>query len=197
MMTALEKIINTIIYREQALASTQKHLCGHSLLLIINEINLSIVFIFGKNKVKIFHRHNRIADCTLTTTLTTLLKLYNYQEFIKLLHSEKLEVKGDLKIIEVFLATLALDGMEFDLGEHLSPWIGDIIAESISQFVCNRYKLMNYAIKRKKECLSQTIIEELRLSPGSLEMSWLIKEVEECLDILDIFDNRIRLLEIS
>ncbi|WP_197095311.1 SCP2 sterol-binding domain-containing protein [Candidatus Erwinia haradaeae] len=196
-MTILEKIINAIVYREQTIESTQKNLCGHSLLLIINEINLSMVFIFGKNQAKIFNHYRGVADCTLTTTLTTLLKLYNYQEFIKLLQDEKLRVTGDLKIIEVFLMTLALDDMEFDLGEYLSPWVGDIIAESIGQFFYNRYKLMNYAMQRKKECLSQTIIEEWRLSPGSIEMSWFIKEVEECLNILDIFDNRIHLLEIS
>ncbi|VFP86473.1 SCP2 domain-containing protein [Candidatus Erwinia haradaeae] len=197
MTIILEKIINSIIYREQALESTQRHLCGHSLSLIVKEINLSMVFIFSKNKVKIFNRYKGTADCTLTTTLPTLLNLYNYQEFITLLHSEKLEVTGDLRIIEIFLETLALDNIEFDLGEYLSPWTGDIIAESVSRLLCNHYTLMHYAIKRKQECLSQAIIEEWRLSPGSIEISWLITEIEEYRNTLDIFDNRIRLLEIS
>ncbi|VFP87574.1 Ubiquinone biosynthesis protein UbiJ [Candidatus Erwinia haradaeae] len=197
-MTAiLESIINTIVYREQVLVSTQQYLCGHSLSLIIYDINLSMVFVFNKNQVKIFNCYKGIADCTITTTLTALPKLYNYRKLTRLLNSEQLKVTGNLKIIEVLLTTLELDGMELDPVEYLTLWIGDIAAESIGQFFRHCYQLMHYEVKRKKECLSETITEEWRLSPGFLEMSWFIKEVEECIHTLDIFDARICLLEIS
>ncbi|CCG85621.1 ubiquinone biosynthesis protein UbiJ [Erwinia piriflorinigrans] len=186
---SLETALNQILYRDRGLKSARQRLNGRSLAIVLTELKQPMTFIFSEQQVDVIGHWDDIPDCTVKTRVATLSKLRDRQQLTSLIRSGELEVEGDLQVVQQFSALL--DMAEMDPAEYLSPWIGDIAAQGVTQFVRRGLNAVRHNAQRKQGYLAQTLTEEWRLAPGPLELAWFAEEVDALAHSLDSLDTRI------
>lgn len=185
----LETALNQILYRDRSLKAARQRLSGKSLAIVLTELKQPLTFIFSDRQVDVVGEWADKADCTVTTRLTTLPKLRDRQQLTTLIRSGELEVDGDLQLVQQFSALLDL--AELDPAEYLAPWVGDIAAQGISQFARRGFQALHRDVQRKQSYLAQTLTEEWRVAPGSLELAWFSEEVDALSASLDALETRL------
>lgn len=185
----LETALNQILYRDRSLKAARQRLSGKSLAIVLTELKQPLTFIFSDRQVDVVGEWADKADCTVTTRLTTLPKLRDRQQLTTLIRSGELEVDGDLQLVQQFSALLDL--AELDPAEYLAPWVGDIAAQGISQFARRGFQALRRDVQRKQSYLAQTLTEEWRVAPGSLELAWFSEEVDALSASLDALETRL------
>lgn len=190
---SLETALNHLLYRDRGLKAARQRLNGRSLAIVLAELEQPIIFIFSEQQVDVIGEWGDTPDCTVKTRFATLSKLRDRQQLTTLIRSGELDVEGDLQVVQQFSALLDL--AELDPAEYLAPWIGDIAAQGITQFARRGYHAVRRDVQRKQSYLSQTLTEEWRLAPGSLELAWFAEEVDALSRSLDALDARLSQLE--
>lgn len=190
---SLETALNHLLYRDRGLKAARQRLNGRSLAIVLAELNQPIVFIFSEQQVDVIGEWSDTPDCTVKTRFATLATLRDRQQLTSLIRSGELDVDGDLQVVQQFSALLDL--AELDPAEYLAPWIGDIAAQGITQFARRGFNAVRRDVQRKQSYLSQTLTEEWRLAPGSLEQAWFAEEVDALTRSLDALDVRLSKLE--
>ena len=115
------------------------------------------------------------------------------QQLTRLLRSGALDVEGDLQVVQNFSALL--DMAELDPAEYLAPWVGDIVAQGMSQSARRAFAFFRTDLQRKQVYLAETLTEEWRVTPGALELAWFAEEVDAMTRSLDALSARIAQLE--
>lgn len=192
---SLETALNHLLYRDRGLKAARQRLNGRSLAIVLAELKQPIIFIFSEQQVDVIGEWGDTPDCTVKTRFATLSKLRDRQQLTTLIRSGELEVEGDLQVVQQFSALLDL--AELDPAEYLAPWIGDIAAQGITQFARRGFNAVRRDVQRKQSYLSQTLTEEWRLAPGSLELAWFAEEVDALSRSLDALDARLSQLEVK
>lgn len=192
---SLETALNHLLYRDRGLKAARQRLNGRSLAIVLAELKQPIIFIFSEQQVDVIGEWGDKPDCTVKTRFATLSKLRDRQQLTTLIRSGELEVEGDLQVVQQFSALLDL--AELDPAEYLAPWIGDIAAQGITQFALRGFNAVRRDVQRKQSYLSQTLTEEWRLAPGSLELAWFAEEVDALSRSLDAIDARLSQLEVK
>lgn len=190
---SLETALNHLLYRDRGLKAARQRLNGRSLAILLAELKQPLIFIFSEHQVNVIGEWGDTPDCTVKTRLSTLSKLRDRQQLTSLIRSGELDVDGDLQVVQQFSALLDL--AELDPAEYLAPWLGDIAAQGITQFARRGFNAVRRDVQRKQSYLSQTLTEEWRVAPGSLELAWFAEEVDAVSRSLDALDARLNQLE--
>lgn len=172
----LETALNRILYRDRGLKAARQRLNGRVLQLRLAELAQPITLVFSELQVDVLGDWQDRCDCTVKTRLSLLPKLRDRQQLTGMIRSGELEVEGDLQVVQQFSALV--DMAELDPAEYLAPWTGDIAAQGISNVARRGFQLLRGDIQRKQRYLTETLTEEWRVAPGSLEMAWYGEEVE-------------------
>lgn len=172
----LEKGLNLVLWRDRGLKNARQRLKGKILSLTLRELNHPLVIYFGEQQIDVLSQQTDDIDCSVSLSLSVLPELRQRENLPALIKQGRLEVSGDLQVIQQFSALIDL--AEFDPAEYLAPWIGDIAAQTLSQAgerVVSNFKLR---IQRKPAQLSELITEEWRSAPSQLEVAWFVDQNE-------------------
>ena len=172
----LETALNRMLYRDRGLKTARQRLNGKVLQLRLQELSQPVTLVFSEHQVDVLGEWQDRCDCTVSTRLSSLPKLRDRQQLTGMIRSGELEVEGDLQVVQQFSALV--DMAELDPAEYLAPWTGDIVAQGISNVARRGFQLLRGDIQRKQRYLTETLTEEWRVAPGSLEMAWYGEEVE-------------------
>jgi ubiquinone biosynthesis protein UbiJ len=189
----LETALNRILYRDRGLKAARQRLNGRVLQLRLQELSQPITLVFSEQQVDVLGDWQDRCDCTVKTRLSLLPKLRDRHQLTGMIRSGELEVEGDLQVVQQF--SMLMDMAELDPAEYLAPWVGDILAESISKTVRRGLQLLRNDIERKQRYLAETLTEEWRVAPGALEMAWYGEEVDALQRQVDQLEQRLRQLE--
>lgn len=139
-------------------------------------LNFSFSLLFTKDHIDVFTDCADSADCTITTHLDTLLSLMIDRKKLPLFIREgQLMVEGDIQIIQQWMTLLDL--VEWDIAEWLSPYCGDLTAETFKQLLYKGHTCTMSHLKRKTGYLAEAITEEWKLIPPSLAVKSFKEEV--------------------
>ncbi|WP_158368158.1 ubiquinone biosynthesis accessory factor UbiJ [Candidatus Williamhamiltonella defendens] len=172
----LERALNSSSFHDKYINVVRSRLSGRVLNLQLGELSFSLSFLFTEHHIDVFTNWSDSAGCTIITRFNTLLKLMKNPETLSLLIREgKIIVEGDIHIIQH--SVTLLDLVEWDIAECLSPYFGDLVAETVKLFFCKGHDFVVSHLKRKKRHLSEAITEEWKLIPPSLAVESFKKEV--------------------
>lgn len=189
----LETALNHILYRDRSMKAARQRLSGKVLSLSLQEFSQPITLVFSEQQLDVLGEWQGNSDCTVKTSLRTLPKLRDRQQLTRLLRSGALDVEGDLQVVQNFSALL--DMAELDPAEYLAPWVGDIVAQGMSQSARRAFTFFRTDLQRKQVYLAETLTEEWRVTPGALELAWFAEEVDAMTRSLDALSARIAQLE--
>ena len=189
----LETALNHILYRDRSMKAARQRLSGKVLSLSLQEFSQPMTLVFSEQQLDVLGEWQGNSDCTVKTSLRTLPELRDRQQLTRLLRSGALDVEGDLQVVQNFSALL--DMAELDPAEYLAPWVGDIVAQGMSQSARRAFAFFRTDLQRKQVYLAETLTEEWRVTPGALELAWFAEEVDAMTRSLDALSARIAQLE--
>nr|WP_113867939.1 SCP2 domain-containing protein [Brenneria salicis]NMN90104.1 ubiquinone biosynthesis protein UbiJ [Brenneria salicis ATCC 15712 = DSM 30166]RBP60477.1 ubiquinone biosynthesis protein UbiJ [Brenneria salicis ATCC 15712 = DSM 30166]RLM30112.1 hypothetical protein BHG07_12525 [Brenneria salicis ATCC 15712 = DSM 30166] len=172
---SLETALNQLLFRDRSMKAARQRLQGKNLQIELAELDAPLVLIFNEQHLDVISQWGEPADCQLKTRLSVLMKLRDRQHLSALMRSGDLVIEGDIQVAQQFIGLLDL--AEFDPAEWLAPYLGDIVAQGLSQTAQKTLRLFGQTLCRTQRALSETLTEEWRLAPGKLENAWLHDEI--------------------
>ncbi|ATO35678.1 hypothetical protein DZA65_00193 [Dickeya dianthicola] len=190
---ALETALNQLLFRDRSMKAARQRLHGKTLRVEVAELNTPLVLVFSEHRLDVMSQWSAQPDCLLQTRLSALVKLRDRQQLSALMRSGDLVLEGDIQVAQQFVTLLDL--AEFDPAEWLSPWLGDVVAEGLSQAAGNVAGALMRTACRQQQALSETVTEEWRLAPGKLEGLWFADEVDALAQSAETLSARLAILE--
>ncbi|ADN00503.1 ubiquinone biosynthesis protein UbiJ [Dickeya dadantii] len=190
---ALETALNQLLFRDRSMKAARQRLHGKTLRVEVAELDTPLVLVFSENRLDVMSQWSAQPDCLLQTRLSALVKLRDRQQLSALMRSGELVLEGDIQVAQQFVTLLDL--AEFDPAEWLSPWLGDVVAEGVSQAAGNVAGALMRSACRRQQALSETVTEEWRLAPGKLEGLWFADEVDALAQSAETLSDRLAKLE--
>lgn len=173
---ALETALTRLLYQDRIMKPARQRLKGKVLRVELAELDSPVILIFGETQVDVLADWSGVADCTVKTRLSALPALRRRQQLTSLIKQGSLEVDGDLQVVQHF--TALLDMAPVDPAELLAPYLGDIVAEGLTQNVHHHVRKFWLGARAQQARLGQAVTEEWRLSPSALELAWFSDEVD-------------------
>lgn len=68
----IETSLNSLLFRDRSMLPASHRLAGKTLTLSLQELSTSLTLVFSVNHIDVVSQWQQPADCTLTTSLTTL-----------------------------------------------------------------------------------------------------------------------------
>lgn len=189
----VERVLNTFLWRNDALKSARQRLFGQVLRIELKEFSSPLVLSFSEHQIDVLGAWEGNADCTVMTRAGVLPQLRNRQQLTALIRSGDLEVQGDLQVVQNLVALV--DIAELDPAELLAPYTGDIVAEGISKTLRGGASLLFRGFQRQQRYVADALTEEWRVAPGSLEVAWFAEETAATARDVDALARRLEKLE--
>lgn len=173
----LEAVLKRLLYQDHAMDVARERLKGKVLRFELAEWETPVILVFGAHQVDVLNAWDDAANCTVRTRLATLPALLERQRLTQLTQQGFLYIEGDPQCIQQFDALL--DRAEFDAAELLSPLVGDIAAEGVTQAVARRLTKARRLLRTGHGWVTQAITDEWRLATSALELKWFCDEVDD------------------
>lgn len=189
----LEASLDRLLYRDRSMKFARARLSGKVLRVVLKELGTPLTLVFGEQQVDVVGQWDGEVNCTVTTRLSVLVKLRDRLQLSPLIRSGDLLVEGDIQVVQQ-LVTL-LDMAEWDPAELLAPYVGDIVAQGVGQAFFKGARFIKSSFIRQQRYLGETLTEEWRVAPGSLEFAWFEDEVDALLRQADALEARLNKME--
>lgn len=189
----METSLNHILFKETVLKPARMRLAGKVMSIELKEFNKTLTLIFAENHVDVLSQWTEPADCIIKTSLFTLIKLKDKQQLSQLINHGDIVIEGDMQVVQHWSSLLDL--AIWDPAHYLSPYIGDVVAESISKVLNKGFCLASHLLKRQKTYLKDTITEEWRMAPNQLELAYFSDEIGEISGSVSKLEQRLSKLE--
>lgn len=186
---AVENVLNRILYQDRGLKAARQRLKGKVLTLKFSELSRPLVLVFSEQQLDVLSDWQGESDCTLSLALPVLAELRDRQKMTGLIKQGRLDVQGDLQVIQQFSALIDL--AELDPAEYLAPLIGDVAAQGLCRTAVRLFSFIRNDIAGKQQQLGEFITQEWRAAPGALEVAWFCEETAALDKQLDALEARL------
>lgn len=186
---AVENALNRILYQDRGLKAARQRLKGKVLTLKFSELSRPLVLVFSEQQLDVLSDWQGESDCTLSLALPVLAELRDRQKMTGLIKQGRLDVQGDLQVIQQFSALIDL--AELDPAEYLAPLIGDVAAQGLCRTAVRLFSFIRNDIAGKQQQLGEFITQEWRAAPGALEVAWFCEETAALDKQLDALEARL------
>lgn len=194
LVTALmETSLNHMLFKEKVLQPARMRLAGKVMSIELKELNKTLTLIFAENHVDVLSQWLEPADCTIKTSLFTLVKLKDKQQLSQLINRGDIVIEGDMQIVQHWSSLLDL--AIWNPAHYLSPYIGDVAAEGLSKLLNKGASLASNIVKRQKNYVKDALIEEWKMAPNQLELVHFSDEVEQVEISMSALEQRLSQLE--
>jgi ubiquinone biosynthesis protein UbiJ len=165
-----------------------------TLTLKLAELAFPLSFSVGKQKIQVssLTDHN---DCRVDTSIYSLIELKKEQQITTLIKQDKLELQGDVKIAQQFLALA--ESADIDWQDQLAKHIGDIPTYKVMQLGQVLQQRLQFAGKQIQSDASEWLLHEIKAVIHTDEMSRFSQRVSETSLATDRLSNRVDLLLID
>nr|WP_127960042.1 SCP2 domain-containing protein [Serratia microhaemolytica] len=191
----VEAALNRLLFNEPSLKAARLRLVGKRLRLELQELPTPLVLIFSERCVDVLAHTEDQADCTVQTRLAVIIKLGDRQQLSSLMRSGELIVEGDIQVVQ-HLITL-LDLAQWDVADQLAPYLGDVVAQSLSDGINKTGQLLKAQCQKQQRHFAETVMHEWQLAANKLEVAWFNEEVDATVASVDALALRIDQLEIT
>ncbi|WP_265497434.1 ubiquinone biosynthesis accessory factor UbiJ [Providencia rustigianii] len=189
----METSLNHMLFKEKVLQPARMRLAGKVMAIELKELNKTLTLIFAENHVDVLSEWQEPADCTIKTSLFTLIKLKDKQQLSQLISRGDIVIEGDMQIVQHWSSLLDL--AIWNPAHYLSPYIGDVAAEGISKVLSKGACLASRLVKSQKTYVKDVILEEWKMAPSQLELVYFSDEVEQISNSMSQLEQRLNQLE--
>ncbi|AHG78894.1 SCP-2 sterol transfer [Mannheimia varigena USDA-ARS-USMARC-1388] len=151
----IEAAFNALLKRSLHIEPNLRKLTGKVLKIELTSPKMDFFILFGENRTDWLGSYEGELDCSVQLAFETLPKLADKQKLTDLINNKSLVLNGDIQVLQHF--TTLLEQLEKDPAELLSPFIGDVLAQTSTDFA----KKMAGKIKSQFELNNQHLVDNL------------------------------------
>ena len=188
-LLALETALNQYLSLDPEISSELAQLHGKVIGFDLRGTGLKLYFIPAQNSsIQVMGDYEGEPDCMISGSPFSLIQSH-LQNNSDAVFSGDIEIAGSSRLAQQF--TGILKRIEIDWEEHLSKITGDVIAHQVGEF----FRTTSDWLKRNKHSselnLQEYLQEEIRLTPGALEMENFFNDVDQLRDDVERLAARI------
>lgn len=186
--SVIEKLINQALVYNIHGARALKPLHEKTLTVKLAELGFPLSFYVNDDTIHVLasDEHN---DCTLITSISSLVALKEQQQLTELIKQDKLDILGDIKVAQRF-ADIA-ESLDIDWQTELAKRIGDIPAYKLGQLGKNVLSKLTFAAEQIQADASEWFVHEKKMIVTESELTAFNKEVTQVTKELDDISQRI------
>ncbi|MBF7073927.1 SCP2 sterol-binding domain-containing protein [Glaciecola sp. MH2013] len=169
----------------------------------LHELPFPLVFSFSENAVAVSsaeqHSEHKVSpklthdQCSIDLSLFIINEIKDTSNITRLIRDGKLDFDGNLQIAQNMSALF--NGINIDIEEVLSQYVGDIAAHTTMQQVHKFKRFAKHNHQLAMGALSDALLDEKRIAVRPIMVENYIQEVNELRDSTDRMEARVALLE--
>lgn len=174
---AIETAFNGLIKRSPHTVSILRKLAGKMLEVQLTSPNLHFFILFSESRTDWLGQYEGETDCSVALQASALPKLADKTQLSALINDKSLVLNGDLQVLQHF-STL-LDELEKDPAELLSPLLGDIAAQAVSNLGKSLVGKISTQFNQNAQHLADNLMTERSVLVHRLQVADFCDQVAE------------------
>ncbi|UXN37055.1 SCP2 domain-containing protein [Avibacterium paragallinarum] len=173
---ALESLLNYLLKRTAHSEIYLRKLNGKVLKIDVKQIDFPIYFVFSPQRINLLNRYEGEVDCAVSLNAQLLFKMPSKQQLSRYLNDQSIQLQGDLQVLQDF--TTLLEFLEKDPAELLSPFVGDVIAQSAVDFLRGFCQIAKRKLSESQQYWGERLTEEWAVISPSLAIADFCEQVK-------------------
>ncbi|ABN75057.1 ubiquinone biosynthesis accessory factor UbiJ [Actinobacillus pleuropneumoniae] len=154
----IETAFNALLQRSPHVLPALRKLAGKCLHIELTSPAVNFYLIFSETRAEWLSVYEGEADCHVQLSFETLPKLADKAKLTELINNKSLVLNGDIQVLQHF--TALLDELEKDPAELLSPFIGDVLAQTSTDFAKKLFNKLKGQIEQNHQHLAENLMNE-------------------------------------
>ncbi|PID51486.1 MAG: hypothetical protein CR960_00550 [Pasteurellales bacterium] len=172
---SLETGFNYLIKRSNHCLPTLKKLKGNTLQIQLLQPDFDFVIAFSESQTDWLSHYEAKPDCHIVLHRSALPKLANKSKLTELINNKTIVLNGDIQVLQHFMQLL--DELEKNPAELLSPFIGDVVAQSTTEITKTIFNKISQHTKQTGRQMTDNFTNESLTLVHPLEMVNFCDEV--------------------
>ncbi|PJG83710.1 SCP2 domain-containing protein [Caviibacterium pharyngocola] len=185
----LETLFNRLLQHTAHTEPYLRKLNGKVLALRPQQIDFPVYLAFSAQRVDVLHRYEGKPDCEVSVALSLLLKMPKKSQLSEYINDQSIRLQGDLQVLQDFVALAEF--VEKDPAELLSPYTGDVIAQSVVTFLHNFAQTAKYHLLQSRTYWGERLTEEYELVAPALAIADFCRQVETLEKQTALFEQKL------
>ncbi|WP_150539909.1 ubiquinone biosynthesis accessory factor UbiJ [Actinobacillus vicugnae] len=174
---ALETAFNALIQRSPQVLPALRKLTGKCLHIELTSPAFNFYLIFSETRAEWLSIYEGEADCHVQLSFETLPKLADKAKLTELINNKSLILNGDIQVLQHF--TALLDELEKDPAELLSPFVGDVVAQTSTDLAKKLFGKIKGQFERNHQHITDNLMNEYPVLVHRLQAVNFYDEVAE------------------
>ncbi|WP_373819157.1 SCP2 domain-containing protein [Glaesserella sp.] len=174
---ALETALNALINRSPSALPILRKLDDKILEIQLTQPNAHLFLFFSESRIDLLGNYEGEASCAIKLEVTALPKLADKTKLTELINNKSLILQGDIQVLQHF--TVLLDELEKDPAELLSPFVGDVIAQSSTDFAKGIFDKLKRQFQQDSQYLVDNLLVERPVLVHRLQIADFCDQVSE------------------
>lgn len=189
---ALETALNRYLHLDPNAVQRLAVLEGKVIGIVVEDLNLHMYLLPGKDGVQVLGRCEHPADTMLYATPAALWRLARGGDAARMMLRREVRIEGDTQLGQEFRAIL--ERLDIDWEEHLSGLIGDVLAHQLSRGMQAGRRWSTATAESLEQDLSEFLQEEAQLLPAPAQVLSFMDDVDRLRSDVDRLEARLRRL---
>lgn len=173
----IETAFNVLLKRSPHIEPNLRKLTGKVLKIELTSPKMDFFILFGENRTDWLGSYESEPDCSVQLAFETLPKLADKQKLTELINNKSLVLHGDIQILQHF--TALLEQLEKDPAELLSPFVGDVVAQTSTDFAKKLFHKAKAQFTQNNQHLVGNLMQERPVLVHRLQALNFYDQVEE------------------
>ncbi|HDL6144633.1 TPA: SCP2 sterol-binding domain-containing protein [Mannheimia haemolytica] len=173
----IETAFNALLKRSPHIEPNLRKLSGKVLKIALTSPKIDFFVLFSESRTDWLGNYEGEADCTVQLAFDTLPKLADKQKLTELINNKSLVLTGDIQVLQHF--TALLEQLEKDPAELLSPFVGDVVAQTSTDLAKKLLGKVKAQFEQNNQHLVENLIQESPVLVHRLQAVHFYDQVEE------------------
>ncbi|HHW7507531.1 TPA: ubiquinone biosynthesis accessory factor UbiJ [Mannheimia haemolytica] len=173
----IETAFNALLKRSPHIEPNLRKLSGKVLKIALTSPKIDFFVLFGENRTDWLGNYEGEADCAVQLAFEILPKLADKQKLTELINDKSLVLTGDIQVLQHF--TALLEQLEKDPAELLSPFVGDVVAQTSTDLAKKLLGKIKAQFEQNNQHLVENLIQERPVLVHRLQAVHFYDQVEE------------------
>ncbi|HDL3083551.1 TPA: SCP2 sterol-binding domain-containing protein [Mannheimia haemolytica] len=173
----IETAFNALLKRSPHIEPNLRKLSGKVLKIALTSPKIDFFVLFSESRTDWLGNYEGEVDCTVQLAFDTLPKLADKQKLTELINNKSLVLTGDIQVLQHF--TALLEQLEKDPAELLSPFVGDVVAQTSTDLAKKLLGKVKAQFEQNNQHLVENLIQERPVLVHRLQAVHFYDQVEE------------------
>lgn len=172
----IETLLNGLLSRSEDYHRYLRKLNGKVLLIHLSRFDVQHYLVFSQRHIDILAEYTGAVDCDVTLSPELLFHFPKKAQLTQYINNKSIILNGDVQVLQDFIGLI--EGLEKDPAELLSPYVGDVIAQSAVDFGRKLTETVKHKTTQSQRYWGERLTEEYQLIAPTLAIADFCDQVK-------------------